>query len=203
MPLVNGKYQAPNWKNGQAPAIDAAELQAICDRLQALDNSTASPILEFDETKIETVASSGKRIELLAPLMPYFKAVECSAYLQLLETLSVAPNYQLEFVNSYNNAVKINYYRDGQTVANNVDAIVLPGGPRRNGERLSINWGWNDVSTSGVITKLDYWAQNNGGFIKSTFYIWCDSLIQRVYLKNYNGATKVAGRMARLGVLET
>lgn len=33
MPIVDGRYEAPTWVNGQAPAIDAAELQAICDTL--------------------------------------------------------------------------------------------------------------------------------------------------------------------------
>ena len=31
MPLSGGKYVAPHWVNNSAPALDAAELQAICD----------------------------------------------------------------------------------------------------------------------------------------------------------------------------
>ena len=31
MPLSGGKYVAPHWVNGGPPALDAAELQAICD----------------------------------------------------------------------------------------------------------------------------------------------------------------------------
>lgn len=33
MPIVNGQYQAPTWVNGQAPAINASEMQAISDTL--------------------------------------------------------------------------------------------------------------------------------------------------------------------------
>ncbi len=33
MPIVDGKYVAPTWVNNAPPAIDAAELQAICDAL--------------------------------------------------------------------------------------------------------------------------------------------------------------------------
>ena len=31
MPIINGKYVAPTWVNGQNPPIDAQEMQAICD----------------------------------------------------------------------------------------------------------------------------------------------------------------------------
>lgn len=33
MPLTNGRYTSPTWVNGQAPAIDAAELQAMTDTI--------------------------------------------------------------------------------------------------------------------------------------------------------------------------
>lgn len=33
MPEVNGKYVAPTWTDGGAPAISATELQAICDAI--------------------------------------------------------------------------------------------------------------------------------------------------------------------------
>ena len=37
MPITNGKYVNPGWKNGGPPALDAGELNAISDRLQYLD----------------------------------------------------------------------------------------------------------------------------------------------------------------------
>lgn len=36
MPMVNGNYVAPNWVNDQAPAIDAAELNAISQTVEGL-----------------------------------------------------------------------------------------------------------------------------------------------------------------------
>lgn len=33
MPLTNGRYTAPTWVNGQAPAINATELQAMTDTI--------------------------------------------------------------------------------------------------------------------------------------------------------------------------
>ena len=39
MPIVNGKYQNPGWRNGQAPAINATELNAISDTLEKVDSS--------------------------------------------------------------------------------------------------------------------------------------------------------------------
>lgn len=33
MPIINGKYVAPTWVNGQNPPIDAQEMQAICDSI--------------------------------------------------------------------------------------------------------------------------------------------------------------------------
>lgn len=33
MPISGGKYVAPTWHNGTSPAIDQAELQAMCDTL--------------------------------------------------------------------------------------------------------------------------------------------------------------------------
>lgn len=38
MPIQDGKYVAPEWKNGQPPAINAQELNDISDTLAA-DNS--------------------------------------------------------------------------------------------------------------------------------------------------------------------
>lgn len=37
MPIQNGKYVSPNWQNGGPPALNAAELNAICQSLQADD----------------------------------------------------------------------------------------------------------------------------------------------------------------------
>lgn len=37
MPLVNGKYKNPGWVNNQPPRINASELNAISDTLEALD----------------------------------------------------------------------------------------------------------------------------------------------------------------------
>lgn len=37
MPMIDGKYKNPNWVNGGPPAINAAELNAISDTLEALD----------------------------------------------------------------------------------------------------------------------------------------------------------------------
>lgn len=33
MPIIDGKYVAPTWINGQNPSIDAQEMQDICDSL--------------------------------------------------------------------------------------------------------------------------------------------------------------------------
>lgn len=43
MPLIEGKYIAPNWQNGGPPAIDADELNATCQRLE--DTYTKEEIL--------------------------------------------------------------------------------------------------------------------------------------------------------------
>ena len=42
MPIVNGKYKNPGWVNGQRPAIDAAELNAISDTLEKLDKNRSA-----------------------------------------------------------------------------------------------------------------------------------------------------------------
>ena len=34
MPIQDGKYIAPAWQNGGAPAIDADELNDICQTIQ-------------------------------------------------------------------------------------------------------------------------------------------------------------------------
>lgn len=39
MPIVSGKYKNPGWVNGQQPAINADELNAISDTLEKLDKS--------------------------------------------------------------------------------------------------------------------------------------------------------------------
>ena len=40
MPISGGKYTAPTWANGASPAINASELQAICDTLAVNGYST-------------------------------------------------------------------------------------------------------------------------------------------------------------------
>ena len=42
MPLSGGKYVAPHWVNNSAPALDAAELQAICDTVVKNQGSAES-----------------------------------------------------------------------------------------------------------------------------------------------------------------
>lgn len=46
MPISNGKYVAPTWINNNAPAIDADELQAMSDTIEANQNSRAISIIE-------------------------------------------------------------------------------------------------------------------------------------------------------------
>ena len=60
MPIVNGNYVAPTWINGQSPAINASELQAICDSLEQAGNSIAMlmPMLT-SAGKIETGSYTG------------------------------------------------------------------------------------------------------------------------------------------------
>lgn len=56
MPLNNNHYQAPTWVNDQLPAIDADELQAISDRLQALD--AGGLLYETKETTLPVSSTS-------------------------------------------------------------------------------------------------------------------------------------------------
>lgn len=39
MPISNGKYVAPDWRDNAAPAIDAAEMRAISETLERVDKS--------------------------------------------------------------------------------------------------------------------------------------------------------------------
>ena len=58
MPIVNGKYQNPRWVNGQRPAIDAAELNAISDTLERLDEAPVLHYPIFDVTVVNNLGSS-------------------------------------------------------------------------------------------------------------------------------------------------
>lgn len=60
MPIVNGNYVAPTWINGQSPAINASELQAICDSLEQDGNgiSMLMPLLT-EAGKLETGSYTG------------------------------------------------------------------------------------------------------------------------------------------------
>ena len=40
MPIINGKYVAPTWVNGQNPPIDAQEMQDICDSIEKYQTPT-------------------------------------------------------------------------------------------------------------------------------------------------------------------
>lgn len=46
MPISNGKYVAPTWVNGSSPAIDATELQAMSDSIEANQNSRGLNLIE-------------------------------------------------------------------------------------------------------------------------------------------------------------
>lgn len=52
MPIQNGKYVAPTWVNGAAPAIDATELQAISDSI--VNNEEAITAIGTQMAQIET-----------------------------------------------------------------------------------------------------------------------------------------------------
>ena len=49
MPIINGKYVAPTWVNGQNPPIDAQEMQDICDSVakNQAPTSHASPTTDY------------------------------------------------------------------------------------------------------------------------------------------------------------
>lgn len=38
MPIQEGSYISPNWKNDAPPAIDAAEMNAISGTIESLDS---------------------------------------------------------------------------------------------------------------------------------------------------------------------
>ena len=44
MPIVDGKYVSPEWKNDAAPPIDAEELLAMCQTIQRLDAVKHYPV---------------------------------------------------------------------------------------------------------------------------------------------------------------
>lgn len=50
MPISGGKYVAPTWNNGSSPAINAAELQAMCDTIATNQNATFSQIVSYTGT---------------------------------------------------------------------------------------------------------------------------------------------------------
>lgn len=58
MPMVNGKYEAPTWTNGAAPAISASELQAMSDAIAAAIYESGL-IAAFTQHYITTGKKSG------------------------------------------------------------------------------------------------------------------------------------------------
>lgn len=50
MPISGGKYVAPTWNNGSSPAINAAELQAMCDTIATSQNATFSQLVSYTGT---------------------------------------------------------------------------------------------------------------------------------------------------------
>lgn len=67
MPLTNGRYTAPTWVNGQAPAIDATELQAMTDTISGNQQRIATITLAAgawagSNPYTQTVTISGETI---------------------------------------------------------------------------------------------------------------------------------------------
>lgn len=67
MPLTNGRYTAPTWVNGQAPAINAAELQAMTDTISGNQPRIATITLAAgawagSDPYTQTVTISGETI---------------------------------------------------------------------------------------------------------------------------------------------
>lgn len=54
MPTVDGRYVAPTWHDGAAPAINAAELQAMSDAIARADNAGAPIWVGTCDTAAET-----------------------------------------------------------------------------------------------------------------------------------------------------
>lgn len=63
MPIVNGKYVAPTWKNGAAPAIDATELQAMSDSIQNRNGGVKTEIARFTSSGTWTVPSGITKVD--------------------------------------------------------------------------------------------------------------------------------------------
>ena len=61
MPIQNGQYVAPTWVNGNRPAINATELQAMCD---TLENGQTVTFQNFTN-----IASSPQQINDVKPLL--------------------------------------------------------------------------------------------------------------------------------------
>ena len=50
MPISGGKYVAPTWTNGAAPAINAAELQAVCNTLESVQTRAKVQVVSYTGT---------------------------------------------------------------------------------------------------------------------------------------------------------
>lgn len=57
MPMSGSNYVAPTWVNNASPAIDAAELQAMSDTIEANQGDISS--LQSDVGSLSTIAVSG------------------------------------------------------------------------------------------------------------------------------------------------
>lgn len=64
MPIQNGKYVAPTWVNGAAPAIDATELQAMSDSIQNRNGGVKTELARFTTSNNWTVPQGVQQVDV-------------------------------------------------------------------------------------------------------------------------------------------
>ena len=92
MPTVNGSYQAPTWNNNAAPPIDAEELQAMCNTIEANQTPQSSAVQLSSEAQSALNLGTGTTLD---------------DALELLKNASAFPIYS--YVGNGGNSVTLNF----------------------------------------------------------------------------------------------
>lgn len=92
MPITNNKYQAPTWVNEAAPAIDADEMQAICDTVEknqtesAGDYHAAGNLTVDGTTELNGAVSTNAGLSVAGSLTQGGKAVALAEDVEAAQT---------------------------------------------------------------------------------------------------------------------
>lgn len=190
MPITNGKYVNPGWKNGGPPALDAGELNAISNTLVNVQNaSTKVSCLGYTGT-VPIGPSNNQTVVRIQPNLA--SITSAYSWVQIVTPNVSIKQYHLKFFPSgSSDHMNISWVEVGSQPYTNGWQINLPWPINKSGDAMWFRVPWSNVNTSRRYIQLEITGVSTTGSYHKNILVKADQPIDHITLTPIGGECSV------------